>query len=182
VKRQEKLDLYKKNLKKEPASVEFVQSTEVYKRLESVNEKFVEANEVNKEFLQEVSKIVSEALNEIAKGIKITNADEIKLEPHFQNEFTIPEIKAPKVNVEVPSPTVIKQTDIFEIYKPADIVEDGSTKYYGYIAKDGKWFIMRESNTKNTTRYRYASGNKGFKSAFTDRAKQEYKYYDEVVL
>lgn len=94
----------------------------------------------------------------------------------------VKQIKAIKNVVNVPEvPTkVIKQTDIFEIYKPADTEEIGSSEYYGYLAKDGKWFIMRVSDSNGSKRYRYATGTKQYD--FSNKEKLSYKYINELDL
>lgn len=85
-------------------------------------------------------------------------------------------VKAPII----PEPTVIKEDNVFNKYKPADIVEDNNTKYYGYLSNSGEWFVIREVETDNTTKYRYASGSGHYD--FTKRDKLSYKYYSDIKL
>jgi hypothetical protein len=107
-------------------------------------------------------------LGEAVKSIQI-NYEQTDITP------LIAEIKKIKniVNVE---PTVIGQDNIFDIYKPADEDTDNPTKYYGYLAKDGRWFVMRVANGK----YRYATSKK--KYDFSNKEQLDYKYITEVQL
>lgn len=102
----------------------------------------------------------------------------IEVKPVFNPKLNIPEVKMPTINI--PEPTVIKEDNIFNKYKPADIVEDNNTKYYGYLSKTGEWFVMREVETAITTKYRYANGKGNYD--FTKRNKLSYKYYSEIKL
>lgn len=166
-------------IKRAPVTVEFVDSGQVYKQLETIYQKFGESSEHNKEFLSDVSKMISGFLETMAKGVSINNLDQIEIKPTFNTpDVIVPEIKSPTVNV--PAPTVIKEDDIFSRYKPADVRVEGTTKFYGYLAKDGSWFILRETGDDNGSKYRYTTGKKGFKKAFTNRQAHDYKYIDEV--
>ena len=86
----------------------------------------------------------------------------------------------PIVNVPQQKTEIIKQDDIFSLYKPADIEEVGSNEYYGYLAKDGKWFIMRVSSSDSGKKYRYATSNKQYD--FKNKEKLSYKYINELKL
>lgn len=168
-------------LKKTPVRVESVDPNAIYKQLEDLYGKFSESNQLNKEFLADVSKIVAAYAEEVAKGVRVTNLEEIKIEPTFNTpDVVVPEVKVPTINV--PEPTIIKETSLSDKYRPADIIEDGSTKYYGYLSNAGEWFIMRETGNGDHIKYRYSSGKSGFKKAINKRARLTYKYYDEVEL
>lgn len=75
------------------------------------------------------------------------------------------------------------ETDPLVGYQPSDIDDGGSTKYYGFLKADGRWYIMRESSGA----YRYAKGvpdpdNGGglYTDAWTARASLSYDYYSVV--
>jgi len=74
----------------------------------------------------------------------------------------------------------LKPDNIFDRYKPAQTDENGSIKYFGYLAKDGSWFIMRESETKTGKKYQYSTGKGQFKNYFEKRSALEYGFIDEV--
>lgn len=102
----------------------------------------------------------------------------IDLEPVVKQ---IKEIKSVvKVNVPEQKTEIIKQDDIFSIYKPADVEEVGSIEYYGYVSKNGKWFIMRVVNSKTGKKYRYATNNKQYN--FKNKDNLDYKYLNELEL
>jgi len=74
----------------------------------------------------------------------------------------------------------LKPDNIFDRYKPAQTDEVDATKYFGYLDKDGNWFIMRESETKTGKKYLYATGTGKFKDNFEKRASLDYQFIDEV--
>jgi len=61
-------------------------------------------------------------------------------------------------------------------YKISDIDDSGSTSYYGYVTSGGDWYILEEDSTNDV--YRYAKGDSGYSTAWTNRASQNYNYYD----
>lgn len=162
--------------------LEFVQSSEIYKQLDTVYSKLEDVAKQNKELVKDATDIIGELLGELNEGVNIKNVDDItvNVEAPVIPEIKVPEVKMPTVNV--PEPTVIQEQGLFSKYTPADIVKDGSTTYYGYLSKSGEWAIMRETTTKNTTKYRFSSGKDNFSKAFSNRAKLDYKYLDEVAL
>lgn len=162
--------------------LEFVQSSEIYKQLEILYTKIEENNQASKDLVKDALDVVGEVLSDLHDGVNIKNVDDItvNVEAPVIPEIKVPEVKMPTVNV--PEPTVIQEQGLFSKYTPADIVKDGSTTYYGYLSKTGEWLVMRETTTKNTTKYRYSSGKDNFSKAFSNRAKLDYKYLDEVAL
>ena len=54
-------------------------------------------------------------------------------------------------------------------------LEDGVTSYYGYVDKDGNWYILKEDALGH---YRYAKGSTGFSSNWDNRANEELITYD----
>lgn len=164
--------------------VEFVNTGEVYKQLETLYTKLEDVALQNRTLVKDATDIIGELLGELNDGVNIKNVEDITVEVKSP-DVSIPEIKLPEIkmpNINVPEPTVIQEQGLFSKYTPADIVKDGTTTYLGYLSKSGEWVIMRETTTKNTTKYRFSSGKDNFSKAFSNRAKQDYKYLDEVVL
>jgi hypothetical protein len=63
-------------------------------------------------------------------------------------------------------------------YKITEIDDASSPAYYGFVNKDGAWFIMRENSSGE---YRYTSGSSDFTNATTgwpNRASLSYGYFD----
>jgi hypothetical protein len=61
-------------------------------------------------------------------------------------------------------------------YRIAEL-DDGTPSYYGFINKDGAWFIMRDNNGT----YKYITGSSGFSSAWSgkgDEPEINWQYYD----
>ena len=61
-------------------------------------------------------------------------------------------------------------------YRIAEL-DDSTPAYYGFINKDGAWFIMRDNNGT----YKYITGSTGFSSAWSgkgDEPEINWQYYD----
>ena len=62
-------------------------------------------------------------------------------------------------------------------YNIAEVDDSLSDTYYGYINKDGAWFIRKESSTGA---YRYAKGSSDFSTNWTGRVGLTYDYFNVV--
>ena len=65
-----------------------------------------------------------------------------------------------------------------EDYKISDIDDSSDPSYFGFLNKDGHWYIM-EQNTANKT-YRYASGADDYSTNWEGRAGLTYSYFNEA--
>lgn len=65
--------------------------------------------------------------------------------------------------------------DPLVLYKASDIDIAADTKYYGFIDKDGNWYIIKEVTTAGT--FRFVKGSSGYTTAWTARASQSYDYF-----
>lgn len=64
-------------------------------------------------------------------------------------------------------------------YAPSDEDEsDSDDKYYGFLAHDGTYIIMKQ--TLSTGAFRYHGGHDGYATAWTARTTHTYKYYNEL--
>jgi len=61
------------------------------------------------------------------------------------------------------------------LYKAADIDIAADTKYYGFIDKDGNWYIMREITTAGS--FRFCKGTSAYTTAWTAKTSQSYDYF-----
>ena len=68
---------------------------------------------------------------------------------------------------------------LHEAYKAADL-EAGDTSYYGFQRNDGFWYIMKQTVSGAVTSYRFAKGESGYSTAWTNRATQTYDYLANV--
>jgi len=72
----------------------------------------------------------------------------------------------------------------FNSYWISDIDNVSSPNFYGYIDRNGNWYIMKETlldTTYNTTdTYRYYWGNSGYDSNWTNREDLTYGRYDSI--
>lgn len=57
-------------------------------------------------------------------------------------------------------------------------IDDASPSYYGYLNKNGAWFILKEDSSAGT--YRYIKGSSSFATNWTNRASLTYDYFDAV--
>ncbi|KKQ07262.1 hypothetical protein A2858_02675 [Candidatus Daviesbacteria bacterium RIFCSPHIGHO2_01_FULL_36_37] len=64
-------------------------------------------------------------------------------------------------------------------YKISEI-DDNLVGYYGFINKDGGWFIMKGDN--NTGSFRYVKGDSDFAGNWKNREKLKYDYFHNVFI
>ncbi len=63
-------------------------------------------------------------------------------------------------------------------YRITEVDESGPVAYYGFVAKDGAWMIMRDDTEANS--FRYAKGDLGFEQSWARRANLKYDYYHDL--
>ena len=63
-------------------------------------------------------------------------------------------------------------------YVCSDIDKSGDPYYFGFVDKDGRWFIM----SKTSTAIRYVSGQSAYTVAWAARALQSYGYRYAVTI
>lgn len=85
------------------------------------------------------------------------------------DEITIKDKKGEAIN-----PAERQPLDGFQISE----IDDGLISYYGFINKNGSWFIMRE-DTQNSS-FRYAKGENGFPNGWNNRTQLKYDYFYNV--
>jgi hypothetical protein len=68
--------------------------------------------------------------------------------------------------------------DLLDRFRISDIDDAGDTKYYGNLAMNGEWYVMREDTVAKT--YRYTRGQGSYPTAWTGRAALSYDYFDVV--
>lgn len=71
-------------------------------------------------------------------------------------------------------PAATQPTDGFRISE----IDDGSTPYFGFINKQGNWFIMKQD--PDTGSFRYTRGESDFPKNWLDRKKLKYDYYNKI--
>ncbi len=66
-------------------------------------------------------------------------------------------------------------------YQISDTDESASSpQYYGFLGKEGHWYIMKMINTAGVKTFRYIQGHSGYAAAWTGRAALTYGYFDEI--
>lgn len=70
-------------------------------------------------------------------------------------------------------PSVKQPTDGYNISQ----IDDSSPAYYGFVDKNGNWYIMKEDSSNN---YRYTKGTSSFSTNWTGRAALSYDYFDAI--
>lgn len=61
-------------------------------------------------------------------------------------------------------------------YEISDKDESSSTKYYGYLAVDGAWYIMKVTSTE----IRYSKGTTSYTTNWTGRVSLTYDTLDNI--
>ncbi len=62
-------------------------------------------------------------------------------------------------------------------YNISEIDDSGTPSYYGFVHKNGNWYIAKEDATGG---YRYTKGTSSFSTNWTNRAGLTYDYFDVV--
>lgn len=75
-----------------------------------------------------------------------------------------------------------KYDDPLSRYKIAQVDDDSSPNYYGYINLNSGWYILKETVVSGDTTYRYSSGVGNFPSNWSGRTLLTYDYLYNVVL
>ena len=78
--------------------------------------------------------------------------------------------------IEYFNPATEENQDKTASYSISDIDESGTTKYYGYLNENGKWYIMEVTGTT----VRYASGISLFSTNWANRIALTYGTFDNV--
>lgn len=71
-------------------------------------------------------------------------------------------------------PALKQPTDGYTLAQLDDAVTE---TYFGYLNKDGGWYILKEDSSSN---YRYVKGSSSFPTNWTNRAGLSYGYFDAV--
>lgn len=134
-----------------------------------------------------VKTIVDGIWKRIDMGVKVKVDDEDKLRPQAViivdvtgkpvnfNQQAVSMIPFPGGGGSSGSPIIAESLDQYHV---SDGDETGSTKYYGFLTKEGHWYIMQNNTSANT--YRYAKGSSLYSTNWTNRASLSYGYFDVV--
>ena len=63
-------------------------------------------------------------------------------------------------------------------YKISDKDDDSDPSYYGFISKEGYWYILEINDSNNT--FRYAFGSSSYTTNWSNRATLSYDYYSDA--
>lgn len=63
-------------------------------------------------------------------------------------------------------------------YKISETDNEGESSYYGFINKDGNWYVMKQDSGAGT--FRYAKGKLNFPSNWISRENLKYDYFYKV--
>ncbi len=78
---------------------------------------------------------------------------------------------------------ILSRLDPVAIYYPTDLDEAGDPKYYGFMSKEGYWYIMKVA-TAGTIRYYMGNGVSPdlYTTAWTNRASLGYNYPNLIAI
>lgn len=96
-------------------------------------------------------------------------SDDISLEPFFNNQVSEADGLRRVLRVS-------NSLDPVEGYYISD-QEVGSTSYYGYLNKDGNYYIQRGIQVGAEINYTYSSGSSGYVAAWANRAFEVYQNF-----
>ena len=66
-------------------------------------------------------------------------------------------------------------------YKISEIDDAGVVKYYGFVERDGAWYILKEDTGATSKTYRYCSGLTDYPTNWGNRAiSLVFGYYNEA--
>ena len=73
-------------------------------------------------------------------------------------------------------PAIKLPTDGYKISE----IDDSSPSYYGFVDKDGDWFIMKESSTGQYKYYKKTGSDNDFTTDWPNRGGFTYLYFDSI--
>ena len=95
------------------------------------------------------------------------------LEPFFNEKASEPD--GTKRNIRIQS-----ALNPIEGYHTSDTdINPQSTSFYGFLDKDGKWYIMKAIESGTETNWTYESGDSGYATAWTGRAALTYQRFSD---
>lgn len=65
-------------------------------------------------------------------------------------------------------------------YVVSDKDDDASPNYFGYVDRQGNWYIMKETVNPGADTYRFVGGTGDYTTNWTNRAILTYLYFYEV--
>lgn len=95
------------------------------------------------------------------------------ISPFMGGDGTNESITIKDISGKVINPAENSPTDGYSISQ----IDDSTPSYFGFVNKDGGWFIMREDED---SAYRYVRGDSNFTQSWPNRTKLEYNYFDKV--
>jgi hypothetical protein len=73
-----------------------------------------------------------------------------------------------------------KLSDNLSNYKISDKDDDASPNYYGFIDKDGNWYILKFTESAGADTFLYCKGTSGYTTNWTSRAGLTYQQFNLV--
>lgn len=81
-----------------------------------------------------------------------------------------------------PTPTLKKieehQKATLQDFFIADKDDDATPNYFGFLNRNGEWYILKETVSAGADTYRYTKGASGYTTAWTNRATEPYDYFN----
>lgn len=63
-------------------------------------------------------------------------------------------------------------------FRCSDMATTSDPNYFGFVSKDGQWYILRLA--KSTGQLRYCAGDSGYALSWANKESQTYDYYHNV--
>ena len=68
----------------------------------------------------------------------------------------------------------------YKVSDEADKAGDSTIRYYGFVNREGAWFIMKQTVSGTTSSYRFVKGASAYTTAWTARESQTYDYFNTI--
>ena len=72
------------------------------------------------------------------------------------------------------------QLNPLDVYSISDKDDDASPNYFGFLDKDGNWYILKETISAGNDTYRYTKGVSDYATNWTNRASLTYQNFNAV--
>ncbi|MHA1827941.1 MAG: carboxypeptidase-like regulatory domain-containing protein [Candidatus Heimdallarchaeaceae archaeon] len=72
----------------------------------------------------------------------------------------------------------VSNEDVFDKYQPSDEDAGGDPSYFGFLDRNGNWYIQ-QYNVANGT-FRYVKGSSNYQTNWTNRTSLSYGHFDQV--
>ena len=129
---------------------------------------------------KEIKEVIKECFNELFEKMSKERKlpEKFKVQLLTADESEVWDFKDIKVPVAFSTSSGFSpSSDYWRDYYPSDEAKDGDYEYYGFVNKNGNWYIQR----KYQGTWRYAWGDSNYQENWNNRENLDYKYLFEIM-